>query len=208
MPSRPAVHVNMAMSLNGYISGPGGRRANISSDEDWKRVMQLRGSVDAIIVGVNTVISDDPELVPRGQGVPRLPVRAVIDPHLRTPAGSRITRGSARTIIFSERPGEVEGATVVHMPQGVSVRSVLSFMHSQGFRSVLLEGGRKTVSSFLREGVVDTFTLFLSYLVLPDGGTRLFSTDTEISGLVTSSRLMEGGVLLQIDPGAAARAIL
>ncbi|WP_171823331.1 hypothetical protein [Thermogymnomonas acidicola] len=43
MPSRPAVHVNMAMSLNGYISGPGGRRANISSDEDWKRVMQLRG---------------------------------------------------------------------------------------------------------------------------------------------------------------------
>ncbi|WP_075056398.1 dihydrofolate reductase family protein [Thermogymnomonas acidicola] len=164
-------------------------------------------------MGVNTVISDDPELVPRGgQGVPRLPVRAVIDPHLRTPAGSRITRGgSARTIIFSERPGEVEGgATVVHMPQGVSVRSVLSFMHSQGFRSVLLEGGRKTVSSFLREGVVDTFTLFLSYLVLPpDGGTRLFSTDTEISGLVTSSRLMEGGVLLQIDPGgAAARAIL
>ena len=76
---RPYVILNLAQSLNGYISGPHGRRVLLSSDEDWNRVMGMRRSVDGILIGKNTVIHDDPELKLNDDSPA---IRIVIDPKL------------------------------------------------------------------------------------------------------------------------------
>jgi 2,5-diamino-6-(ribosylamino)-4(3H)-pyrimidinone 5'-phosphate reductase len=82
---RPFIHVNCAMSADGKIAGPDRKQMRISSDEDIARVRELRKGYDSILVGVGTVISDDPHLTVKGLSYDDNPIRIVIDPDGRTP---------------------------------------------------------------------------------------------------------------------------
>jgi diaminohydroxyphosphoribosylaminopyrimidine deaminase/5-amino-6-(5-phosphoribosylamino)uracil reductase len=92
---RPYVTLKWAQTADGKIAGPGGRRLQISNDASTRAVHELRSRVDAILVGINTVLADDPLLTVRGIGARqanRMPVRMVLDGDLRIPLDSRLVR--------------------------------------------------------------------------------------------------------------------
>jgi Pyrimidine reductase, riboflavin biosynthesis len=97
----PFVHVNCAMSADGKIAGPERKQVRISSDEDIQRVKGLRLQYDSILVGVGTILSDDPHLTVKGRSYDDNPIRIVLDPDGRTPDGSLVLDDRAPTVIVT-----------------------------------------------------------------------------------------------------------
>ena len=87
MSMRPRVTVNCAMTADGKLASRTRKQLRISSREDMERVKSLRASSDAILVGVGTILADDPHLTVKGLPPEENPLRVVLDSHGRTPAG-------------------------------------------------------------------------------------------------------------------------
>ena len=102
---RPFVHVNCAMSADGKIAGCDRTQVTISSDEDKSRAKNLRRKYDAILVGVGTVVSDDPHLTLKDLDYDTNPIRIVLDPHGRTPDEAQILDERAPTQPHTHRSG-------------------------------------------------------------------------------------------------------
>ncbi|HTT15047.1 MAG TPA: dihydrofolate reductase family protein [Thermoplasmata archaeon] len=174
IPARPAVWVNCAASLDGRLAFAGGRRARLSSPEDLVRVQRLRANADAILVGVGTVILDDPALrvhwdllgEPEGPN----PTRVVVDASGRTPAHARVLDGSAPTIVGTSRangrsyPAHVE--VVVAGADTVDLAELFRALAQRGLRRLLVEGGASILSSVLRGGLFDRFTIYYAPVVI------------------------------------------
>lgn len=169
---RPYVHINCAMSADGKIAGPERRQVRISSDEDKARVKGLRMRYDAILVGVGTILADDPHLTVKGRSREENQLRVVIDPHGRTPADALVVDDRARTIIFTSSSCDREwpGAEAVRLDP-VDVPGILEALWDRGIRSVLVEGGGTTIASFFAAGAVDEFTVFVGNFVIGGSGS-------------------------------------
>jgi 2,5-diamino-6-(ribosylamino)-4(3H)-pyrimidinone 5'-phosphate reductase len=174
---RPKVHLNCAISLDGRLAYAGGKRALLSGPHDLARVQQLRADLDAILVGVGTVVADDPslrvhwDLLQRAPG--REPLRVILDTQGRLPRTSKVLDGSQPTLVATssacERvfPGSAE---VVRFGETeVDLVALLQELARRGVRSVLVEGGAKVLASFLRDGLVDALTVYVAPVVI--GGT-------------------------------------
>jgi len=98
---RPFVHVNCAMSADGKIAGADRTQVSISSDEDKTRAKGLRRKYDAILVGVGTVIADDPHLTLKDLDYDTNPIRIVLDPHGRTPDEAKVLDERAPTVMVT-----------------------------------------------------------------------------------------------------------
>src|SRR3970282_1335239 len=97
---RPHVTVNAAMSVDGKIALQDRTGVRISNDEDLRRVHELRASCDAVLVGVGTVLMDDPKLTVKGEHAKgRKPLRVVLDSNGSSPESSAIFDGSAPTLV-------------------------------------------------------------------------------------------------------------
>ena len=90
--NRPRIILNCAMSADGKIALPNKQQLRISSEEDMKRVFELRNSCDAILVGSGAVLSDNPKLTVKEKYVkhPRNPIRVVLDTHMKTPVDALV----------------------------------------------------------------------------------------------------------------------
>ena len=173
----PFVTRKVAQSLDGKIATSSGESKWITGEEARAEGHRLRNTHDAILVGINTVLKDDPSLTTRIPGG-RDPVRVVVDSRLRTPLRSRVlTRTSpARTIIatVSADVGRIKslrnaGADVVRtrMKKGrVDLADLLKKLGTRDIMSVLIEGGSEINASALKEGVVDKVVLFLAPLLM------------------------------------------
>jgi 2,5-diamino-6-(ribosylamino)-4(3H)-pyrimidinone 5'-phosphate reductase len=171
---RPAVWVNCAASADGRLAYAGGRRARLSSPEDLRRVQQLRANADAILVGVGTVVNDDPslrvhwDLLDQPEG--KSPTRIVVDSTGRTPEGARVLDGEIPTIVAtSERcrrtfPPHVQ--TVVAGRTSVDLADLFVRLHGLGLRRLMVEGGAEILSSVLRGGLFDRLTIYYAPLVI------------------------------------------
>ncbi len=158
----PRVILNAAMTLDGKIATREGD-SQISSPEDLDRTHRLRARVDAIMVGIGTVLVDDPLLTARrvdGEN----PVRIVVDSEAKTPSDSRVLDGSAPTIVcVSERAEEPDverlrslGAQVVVTGrERVDLRSLMDILEGEGIDEILLEGGSDLNWSMLNSNLVD-----------------------------------------------------
>lgn len=163
---RPFVHVNCAMSADGKIAGPDRKQVTISSDEDKKRVKALRRQYDSILVGVGTVIADDPHLTIKGASFEANPVRIVMDPNGRTPDGALVLNDAAPTVIITSSDREWHNAVKVKCTVPVDMNSVLGELAGMGIESILVEGGGETISTFFRAGAVDRYTVFVGDLII------------------------------------------
>ena len=201
-PALPRVIISAAVSVDGKISLAGGRgprsraraTAKLSSESDVSRVHRLRARCDAILVGLNTVLSDDPLLTVRharagrkrggGRGVTTgsRPVRVVLDSMARIPPASKVvvTSPETRTIIAVSGAAPERrilalrrrGAEVVTVGRkAVDVQRLLGHLAKDGIRSVLVEGGGTTNWEFLRRNLVDEIVVAVSPYVL-GGGLR------------------------------------
>lgn len=159
---RPYVILNAAMTLDGKIATVAGD-SKISCKEDLDRLHRLRAEADAIMVGVGTVLADDPSLtVRRVHG--RNPIRVVIDGEAKTPPNARVMDRSAETIVAVSRIAKREkleklraaGAEVIlESKNKVNLRRLLEELRSRGVRKLLLEGGSGLNWEMLRRGLVD-----------------------------------------------------
>lgn len=199
------VTVNVAMSLNGMIAGSNGRRVRISGPEDLERVHKLRSDSDAILVGANTIINDNPFLAidRKYQHSGTLPVRVILDSNLSSPVSSNVFLGSdQRTILFTSKKAKKHGnAEIIYRdPFNLDVEHVLEELSKMGFRKILVEGGKNVVMQFLSHDLVDTFYLYIGNILIEDGGMMLFSPDLETQVRILETHPMGNGVVINLDP--------
>lgn len=170
---RPRVTLKLATSLDGRIATASGESQWITGEAARLEGHRLRAAHDAILVGVETVLADDPELTARlpGRSVDQ-PLRVVLDSRLRTPTTARVA-GANTLILTTAEAGTLGQATVrqVSAEDGrPSVAGVLKALTAAGIGSVLIEGGGRVAASFLRAGAVDALEWFRAPILLGGEG--------------------------------------
>jgi diaminohydroxyphosphoribosylaminopyrimidine deaminase/5-amino-6-(5-phosphoribosylamino)uracil reductase len=171
---RPYVHAKWAMTLDGKIATRTGDSKWISNEASRRRVHDLRGRMDAIVVGVGTVLADDPRLTARPPG-PRTAARVVLDSRGRTPPTCLLARTARETpavvattaAIPSAMRAELEarGCEVLCLPAAggrPEVGALLDELGRRRFSNVLVEGGGAVLGSFLDGGAVDEVHAFIA----------------------------------------------
>ncbi|MEU6024616.1 bifunctional diaminohydroxyphosphoribosylaminopyrimidine deaminase/5-amino-6-(5-phosphoribosylamino)uracil reductase RibD [Micromonospora sp. NPDC047134] len=167
----PYVIWKYAATLDGRSAAADGTSMWITSEAARMDVHALRATVDAVIVGVGTVLADDPRLTVRnlrdGSLAIRQPLRVVVDSAGRTPADAQVRDGAARTWIAT-------AAEVGAGPDGgVDLPALLAALHTRGVRAVLLEGGPRLAGAFLAAGLVDRVVGYLAPRLLGAGPAAL-----------------------------------
>jgi diaminohydroxyphosphoribosylaminopyrimidine deaminase/5-amino-6-(5-phosphoribosylamino)uracil reductase len=162
---RPFVTAKFAMSLDGKIATRTGESRWITGEEARAHAHRLRHMHDAILVGINTVVVDDPELTVRlNSEEGRQPLRIVVDSQLRIRQSARVV--GANTLIATTRPGRVGAAEVLRLPAAADGRVVLPALLDElgqrGVLSLLVEGGAEVHASFFAEGLVDKVYVYVA----------------------------------------------
>ncbi len=175
---RPYVTLTYAQSLDGSIARPGGAPLQISGDEASAYTHRIRACHDAILVGVDTVLNDDPRLTTRLVEGPN-PRVIVLDSLLRTPHRARLFDVCTRSPLVATTPAatasraaalRAAGAEVVSLPADpdgrVDLTALVDALGRQGIRSLMVEGGSAVIASFLCQRLVQRLivTVALSYV--------------------------------------------
>lgn len=185
----PYVTYKCAMTLDGNIATITGESRWISCEESRKYVHRMRSRMDAVMVGVDTVIADNPQLTVRHvRG--RDPLRVIVDTRLRTPESVTVLSGhlSSKTIIATcesnprvHRRYLKQGATVVvcEADDGrVSMNDLLQKLGGMGVQSILLEGGSRLAGTMLQHGLIDELVFFVAPKLIGGNGFAPFTLNT------------------------------
>ncbi len=179
---RPQVTLSYAQSLDGSIAARRGRPLSISSPESLRLTHQLRAAHHGILVGVGTVIADDPQLtVRKANGSNPRPI--VLDSQLRTPAGARLLQGDtcAPWIVTTfaasharQRALERAGARVIRLSGNadgrVSLAALMPILVERGISRLMVEGGAGVITAFISEKLVDHLVVTIAPVFI--GGQR------------------------------------
>lgn len=179
----PFVTVKAAVTLDGKVATKTGDSRWISSPQSRGEVHRMRNEADAVMVGADTVIADDPQLTVRHGRPRRDPLRVIVDGRLRTPMNSNVVKtcGQTPTIIAAspsapaarrralEKAG-VEVLTVKGRGGRVSLKKLLLALGQRGVMSVLIESGGELAGAALREGVADRVVFYVAPKIA--GGPR------------------------------------
>ena len=183
---RPFTTLKLATSLDGAIANADRTRGAagnfLTGPEARREVHHMRAGVDAIAVGVGTVLADDPMLTVREAPAPRIaPRRIIFDSELRTPAGSAVVR-SARlvpTIIIARRAEtlrrEALAAAGVDVRIHETLQSALIALATDGVHGMLVEGGARLAASLIEQALVDRLVIFQAPVVLGAGALNAFA---------------------------------
>jgi 2,5-diamino-6-(ribosylamino)-4(3H)-pyrimidinone 5'-phosphate reductase len=214
------VVVNAAMSADGKLSTPERRQVPISGPTDFERVDELRSESDAVMVGVGTVLADDPSLtvddpvrtaIREADGEPIQPARVVADSECRTPLDARVLDDAARTyLLASEAAPEARIAELTEAGANVIVAGedrtdlseALLELEAKGVDQLMVEGGGEVIYSLFAAGLVDELSVYVGSTViggrdaptLADGDG--FTEDLPRLSILGVERI-DDGVLLQ-----------
>lgn len=174
---RPFVSIKYAMTLDGKIATVGGDSKWITGEEARTYAHELRNAHDAILVGVNTVLADDPQLTTR-MVKGKNPVRLVLDANARIPLHASALNGEAETIIIVSNKADpfklqllrqLPKVSVLELPllaTGFNLQSLMEELSKRQLTSLLIEGGAATHGMFLDAGLVDRVYAFIAPKVL------------------------------------------
>jgi 2,5-diamino-6-(ribosylamino)-4(3H)-pyrimidinone 5'-phosphate reductase len=225
---RPHVLVNVAMSADGKISTRERRQVKISGTADFLRVDRFRAASDAVMVGIGTVLADDPSLTVKSDELKRgrkakgwdeHPVRVIVDSNARIPlTASVLTKGEGKRVIGVSRqadPAKVaelkKMATVVVSGENeVDLTRLLGELGAMGVQKVMVEGGGTLIASLFSANLVDEIYTFVGNIIIggrdaptPADGSG-FLKDTEFTRLMLHEFIPTGdGILLhwKVRPG-------
>jgi 3,4-dihydroxy 2-butanone 4-phosphate synthase/GTP cyclohydrolase II len=176
---RPHVVLKYAQTLDGRIAARSGDAKWISGEPERQVAHAMRAGCDAVLVGANTLLQDDPQLTVRM--VPGAsPLRVVLDSTLRTPLTAKVLSDDAATVILCRPDADAgrrralasTGVTVREVapgPEGLRVDDVLRVLLDLGVSSLLVEGGGRVITSMLRAGAVDRIVVSLSPTIIGAG---------------------------------------
>ena len=168
---RPKVILNCAASADGKIALSNRQGLKLSNKEDFERVHLLRNKYDAILVGIGTVVEDDPALTinPKFKTAEN-PLRIVLDTTCRISRTAKILDGRSKTIVAIGEKTKVE-----HLPNAEIIRcgtekvdlpELLKKLSHRGIESILVEGGETVMWSFLKNELFDEFNIFISSMIV------------------------------------------
>ena len=218
---RPFVLVNVAMSADGKLSTRERRQVKISGKDDFARVDKIRAESDAIMVGIGTVLADDPSLTVKSpelvrwrkeHGMDEHPVRVVVDSTLKTPPNASIlTKGEGKRVVACSKRADPQKirelekyANVMCIgEERVDLSLLMDKLHAIGIRRLMVEGGGRLIWSLFEAGLVDEFSCFVGNIII--GGSEAptpadgegFVTDKGFPGLaLREAKRMDEGILL------------
>ncbi len=220
MLSRPFVFINAAMSADGKIATIERKQTRISGKLDFERVDELRASSDAVMVGIGTVVSDNPSLTVKSKerwekriarGLPENPARIVVDSMARTPVDSDIfKKGEGKRIIAvsesapSERIKQLAGHAeiIVAGEKNVDLEKLLAELKNRGIKSLMVEGGATLNWGLISRGLVDEIYTFIGNIII---GGKIAPTLVDGEGCISefckleliSCERLEDGVLIK-----------
>ena len=181
---RPYVILKAGMTLDGKVATARGESRWITGPQARRDAHRLRGQVDAVVVGVGTILHDDPALTARLSDRPlklaqKQPLRIVLDSRLRTPPSATVCamQDRAKTLIVTtkrspqsrRRPFEQAGVEVMSLPmrnRQVSLPALMTMLGKRGLTSVLIEGGSTVNAAALRENVVNHAVFYLAPILM------------------------------------------
>jgi diaminohydroxyphosphoribosylaminopyrimidine deaminase/5-amino-6-(5-phosphoribosylamino)uracil reductase len=198
-PDRPYVVAQLGQSLDGRIATVSGDSRWINGADALDHLHALRAAVDAVVVGVGTVVADDPQLTVR-RVAGEHPARVVIDPTGRAPDGSRcfLEDGTARYCVMTHDGALPDGVRpIVLQRTGESICPVVIVRRLFGFglRRVLVEGGSDTISRFIDAGVVDRLHVLLAPIILGSGRPGL-----ELAPILSVAQAMRPAARVHVFP--------
>ncbi len=191
---RPFVIMKGAMTIDGKIAATDGSSKWITSDESRRYVHYLRSISHGIVVGFNTILTDNPRMNVRGRKVKIQPYRIVIDGRLDIPLESNILKHKdGKTIVVTANDYRDKIKKIEEMGHKVWVMEELNPQHilkkcyKEGIYILMIEGGMHTFTSFLSEDMIDKFYFFISPMIL-GSGLPIFS-DLGIKNIENSIKL-------------------
>jgi len=211
--SKPWVTINCAMSLDGKIALPSRRQTLLSCKEDLKRVHRLRNDSDAIVVGIGTVLMDDPKLLVKEKYVssPSHPLRVILDSNLRISRNAQVLKPGAPTLIVTTcKEDRYEDITIIRcgLPnKKVDLHQLLMYLGDRGIKKIMVEGGETVIWEFLRNNLVDELFVFIAPVIIGGvtsptlaGGTGAFTLESVIHMGIQRVRRLGDGVLIHCTP--------
>ena len=191
MTGRPYVLLSVASSVDGYIDDATGARLLLSNDEDFDRVDAVRATVDAILVGANTIRQDNPRLLVRSearqadrvaQGLPPNPVKVTVTAGGGLdPSGKFFTAGDSPKIVYTsssamaEVSATLEGvAEVADAGDPADLKKILADLRARGVGRLMVEGGTSMHTQFLAHGLVDEIQLVVAPFFVGDTSAPRF----------------------------------
>jgi 2,5-diamino-6-(ribosylamino)-4(3H)-pyrimidinone 5'-phosphate reductase len=215
-PSDMRVVVNTAMSADGKLSSRRREQIAISGPDDFDRVDALRAESDAVMVGVGTVLADDPHLTlddperqaaRKDRGESAHPARVVADSRVRTPTDARILDDAATTyvLVSAAAPEEqveqlkARGARVVTTGEKrVELSEALAELEGEGVEQVMVEGGGELIFSLFESELIDELRVFVGSMVV---GGREAPTLADGEGFVAEFPELELSAVERVDDG-------
>ncbi|RUP10345.1 RibD family protein [Hyphomicrobium sp.] len=203
-PDRPFVVAQLGQSLDGRIATVSGDSQVINGPAALDHLHRLRSCVDAVVVGIGTIIADDPLLTVRRVDGPQ-PVRVIIDPRGRLPASARcLATGDSNCLVVTSSeaavPKGAERLVVKSSTPRIEPGDIVHALFTRGLKRILVEGGGITISHFIDAGAVDRIHILVAPLIFGSGMPALsllpISSVGEAIRPETSVRVLDGGDVL------------
>jgi riboflavin-specific deaminase-like protein len=216
-PDRPYVVLKFAQTLDGRIATGTGDARWISGEGERRISHALRAACDGVLVGVGTVVQDDPQLTVRM--VPGAsPARVILDSTLRTPSDANVLDGAAATMVVTTEGSDPErrqwlqarNVSVRVVPAGaggVDLHAALAAVRAAGISSLLVEGGARVITSMLSAGLVDRLVVGIAPTIIGEGTDAVGQLGVKhvADGIRLTNRsihVMADDVLMSWDVGA------
>ena len=168
---KPHIILNCASSADGKIALPNRQKLNLSNSEDFSRVHQLRSECDAILVGIGTVIEDNPSLtINHKYSSGNDPLRIILDTNYRIPEDSKILSEDNNTVIaIGEHTDDRDLPNVEIFRCGkdeINLQKLITYLGEKGIEKILVEGGETVIWSFLEKELFDELNIFISNIII------------------------------------------
>ncbi|MDO8885384.1 bifunctional diaminohydroxyphosphoribosylaminopyrimidine deaminase/5-amino-6-(5-phosphoribosylamino)uracil reductase RibD [Candidatus Oleimmundimicrobium sp.] len=213
----PFILMKMAISFDGKTTSKNGQTTKITDEKSKKYVHGLRDKYDAIMVGIGTVLADDPMLTARlDKKEGRNPLRVIVDSKARLPLSSKIvktadkvltllvtTKGAPLDKLKALSEKKVQILTIPNKKDKVDLKFLLEELGRREITSVILEGGPRLVSSALREELVDKMVFLVAPKIIGGESSLDFVADKEISFNFNfeNPKLLGKDLLIEAYPG-------
>ena len=201
------ITINCAMSLDGKIASQSGKQIKISCEEDIKRMYMLRNNSDAVLVGIGTILSDNPKLTVKEKYVkkPKQPLRIVLDTNCKTPISALVVNNVAKTLIAigqdcnKKFPKNVELIKCKVNGKGfIDLENLIEILKEKGINKLMVEGGGTVIGSFLKSNFVDDMFIYVAPIII--GGkntpTLVKNIDENINLKLVKIKKIGEGILL------------
>ena len=163
------------MSADGKIALPSRKQFRISCEEDIERMYKLRNRSDAVLVGIETILSDDPKLTVKEKYVknPRQPIRVILDSKCRTPENALAVNDWAKTYIITLEECDKkfkDNVKIIKCTEDengfIDLKCLLELLYNHGIKTLMVEGGGTVIWSFIKNGLVDDLYVFVAPIVV------------------------------------------